>query len=304
MRWTWSLLVGLVSAVALALPAAASAKLAAAVTVEPSGSGSRLVVALSSDASLPASKKPTKLAISAKGKSYKLTKAKGKAPAGTLGTWRSAVLKGKSQTAVQGLVGKKVSVKVTSKSGTTTVKAVAGLPAPTGGGSPGPGATPAPGASPTTPGAPAPTGPTSLFGAPAAPLEGQAAANAVLPFLVDSRFTDCVAGWPNCFTAQHFGHFANGDMWYCRLTSAQGADIKSYSSNLTVTGANQAVDGSWAISYAVLSYGAVRNYRWDVTAQGVATGQYWNSESVAPGQQPNEIYTGYQWVRGARDCTF
>ena len=158
---------------------------------------------------------------------------------------------------------------------------------------------------PTTP-EPTPTGPTaptSLFGTPAAALVGQPAAEAIVPFLLDARFTDCVAGWPNCAVEHRYSQFASGDHYYCRLTSTSGADINSYANNLTVTGANQATDGSWAVSYAVLSYGNVVNYRWDVTPLGAATGQYWGP-SVPTSGPPSDVLTGYQWVRGAKDCSY
>lgn len=295
--------------VAVVVPGAAQAALSAGVVVQPDGAGSRLVVTVSTDKPLSAKKKPTKVVLTSKGKTFKLTKLKGTtADVTVVGTWRSAVLTGKSQTAAQALVGKKVSVVVTSKSGAKTVKATPIVPPTTGGGT-APGGVTNPGT--TTP---VPAGNTTplpmvepLFGAPpATKQEGQAALNGIQKYLADSRITDCVAGWPNCAGGieHRYSVFGNGDFYHCRLTMSSGSDIRSYGSSVSPIGAEWNTDGSWAVTYVLLSYGNYVYYSWFVAANGTASGLYWPPGTTPQANQPSEQFTGYQWVRGAKDCSY
>lgn len=159
--------------------------------------------------------------------------------------------------------------------------------------------TPAPG-TPTTP--PAADGPP--FSPPGRDITGTEAANALLKYLANSTFTDCVTGWPTCAVESRYGHFADGSMYYCRLTSSSGSDIINSAHPFQIIGADQKADGSWAVTLQVTSYGdALTYYTWSVSTAGVATGLYWG-----PGKDPRmdagEALGPLQWVRGARNCSY
>lgn len=165
---------------------------------------------------------------------------------------------------------------------------------------------------PTTPGTPTPgtpTTPASSDGPPFSPpghdLTGTPAANAILPFLLNSTFTDCVGGWPTCAVEERYGHFADGTMYYCRLTPTPGSDIINSGHPYQIIGADQKADGSWAVTLKVVSYGdALTYYTWTVTAAGVATGLYWGPGSNPQTDAPSQSIGPLQWVRGARNCTY
>ena len=162
-----------------------------------------------------------------------------------------------------------------------------------------------------TPGAPtpgAPTTPGATDGPPFAPpgkdLTGTPAANAILPFLANSTFTDCPLGiGAGCAVEERYGHFGDGTMYYCRLTPTAGSDIINSAHPFQIIGADQKADGSWAVTLKVDSYGQLVYYTWSVTAQGVANGLYWgpgkDPQSEAPAQIPP-----LQWIRGARNCSY
>lgn len=272
---------------ALALPASATAAVKATISVQRSATAATVTVVVTGAAARPASASVTF------GKSViTLKRVSGNAKRST---WRSSAVTGARRAAIVAGINKRVAVKVTISGRTRTLRATATETVAAAPNDPG---------TPTTPATPnTPAAPTSLFGTPATALTGQQALEALQPYLVDARFTDCVAGWPNCAVEERYSAFPNGDHWYCRLTSSSGSDIKSYGSSLTITGAQQATDGSWAISYAILSYGNITNYRWDVTPLGAATGQYWGP-GVSTGGPPSQVIPGLQWVRGARDCSY
>jgi hypothetical protein len=165
----------------------------------------------------------------------------------------------------------------------------------------------------TTPGSPSPgtpaTPPAAQDGPPFSPpghdITGTEAANAILPFLANSTFTDCPAGFPACAVEERYGHFANATMFYCRLTPSPGSDIINSGHSFQIIGADQKADGSWAATLQVLSYGnQYTYYTWSVSTTGVATGLYWgpgaNPQTDAPSQQLGPL----RWVRGARDCSY
>lgn len=268
----------------MALPASASAAVKATITVERTATAATVTVVVTGTAARPAATSVTF------GKSViKLKRVSGNAKQST---WRSAALTGARRIAIVAAINRRVAVKVTIKGKSRTLRAKATETVA---------ATPTDPGTPTTPTTPAT--PTSLFGTPATALTGRPALEALQPYLANARFTDCVAGWPNCAVEERYSAFPNGDHWYCRLTSSSGSDIKAYGSSLTITGAQQATDGSWAISYAIMSYGNITNYRWDVTPLGAATGQYWGP-NVSTAGPPSQVISGMQWVRGARDCSY
>lgn len=278
-------------AVLLAAPAGAGAKLKVQVWASVTDASATVTAVVSGTAKAPSAVRVTYGKTTVALRRTTGTKARS--------AWRSAGLTGARRAAVAAGRGGRVRVAVTiagKRRTLTTTSKDTSAPVPSAG-------TPPAGTAPGTPAPAGPSAPASLFGTPAAKLTGQDAAAALQPYLVDSRFTDCVAGWPNCAVEHRYGIFASGDHYYCRLTSTSGSDINAYASNLTITGAEQETSGAWALSYAVLSYGDIVNCRWDVTPAGAATGQYWGP-GVSTAGPASEVITGMQWVRGARDCSY
>ncbi len=159
---------------------------------------------------------------------------------------------------------------------------------------------------PVTPTAPTPPAATDgpPFSPPGHDLTGTEAANAILPFLANSTFTDCVTGFPTCAYEERYGHFADGTMYYCRLTPTSGSDIINAGHAFQIIGADQKADGSWAVTLKVVSYGdALTYYTWSVTTGGVATGLYWGP-GANPQTDPGTQIGPLQWVRGARNCSY
>lgn len=146
-----------------------------------------------------------------------------------------------------------------------------------------------------------------LFNPPGRDLEGQDAANAIIPYLANSTFTDCVPGYPNCIVEERYGYFENGNSYYCRLTNNSGSDIINGAHPYQIVGASMKADGSWGVTLRVISYGdAITYYNWWVDTAGVAYGAYWNSSTspyTAP-ENPSQRMGPLQWVRGARDCSY
>jgi hypothetical protein len=94
---------------------------------------------------------------------------------------------------------------------------------------------------------------------------------------VNSRFTDCPPGWPNCAVEERYNHCAgggqSGNQEYHRLTPSSGSDIHAYG-QYSVTGAAAHPDGSWGVEYQLASYGNTTFYSWNVAANGSVTGLY------------------------------
>lgn len=140
-------------------------------------------------------------------------------------------------------------------------------------------------------------GPASLFEPPGSRLEGEAAKPFLQRYLLNSRFTDCPAGWPNCVVEQRYSHFADTSFYYCRLTSTSGADIRAGSS-YTVQNAVVEADGSWTFNEIVPSGDSPSFYEWHVSTAGVVTGVY-----QFPGNAPQQLGP-LQYVPGALDCSY
>lgn len=145
--------------------------------------------------------------------------------------------------------------------------------------------------------------PAPLFTAPSSDLVGPDALAAIQPYFLDSRFTDCPAGWGSgtCAVEQRYSHMTDLRQYYCRLTSVSGADINSIGTIMGFVGAEFKTDGSWAVTYMMDSYGSPTHYTWRVAADGSVTGEYWG-----PGKDPTttagEAITGLQWARGGLPC--
>jgi hypothetical protein len=123
----------------------------------------------------------------------------------------------------------------------------------------------------------------TLFAKPAGELTGDAAFAHIQRYFVNSRFTDCPAGWPACASEERYNHCAGGGRTgkqeYHRLTPTPGSNINS-SGSYTVTQAAAHRDGSWDVQYMVDSSGIQTFYSWSVTADGTVTGT-----STGPNQQ-------------------
>lgn len=297
-------LVSMLTATLLLAATPAGAQPKAAVTVTQTARTAVVTVTVSGTA-----KRPSTVTVAYGRRTVRLRRSGGGA---TRSVWRSGTLTGAARRAVTGRRAVQVrvtvrtagrSVRLTATSRVATGKAPAppgppGVPAP---GVPAPG-TPAPGT--PAPGTPAPGGPASLFGTPATALEGQAALDALTPYLTNFHFTDCPAHWPNCMVEQRYSLGADGSHWYCRLTSTSGSDIRS-AGNYWITGLRQETSGAWAITYKETSGGYDHAYRWEVQPDGRAIGGWWSSFDDQVGGLPaTETYTGMQWMSGAPGCSY
>ena len=250
----------LLLALASLLMAAPSAS--AAIKAKPSltstAAGTRIVVKLSSTRRLARRARPTAVSVRAGATRYKLRRVRAAGAAVSLGTWRSSAYKGAAATRLLAQEGKRVTVTVRSRAGKTSLK-------------------------PKLPAAPTRRdgGSGPPFEAPGRELSGQEAYDHIKRYFVNSRFTDCPAGWPNCAVEERYSHCANGSSWeYHRYTPSSGSDINSYGS-LQVSGAVVHANGSWAIEYVVSAYGNQSFYHWELAQDRSARGAYW-----APGVDP------------------
>jgi hypothetical protein len=135
-----------------------------------------------------------------------------------------------------------------------------------------------------------------LFAPPGRRLSGQEAVPFLQRYLLNSTFTDCPAGWPNCMVEERYSHTSGGAFYYCRLTSAQGADIINSGRAYQVQNVVVEADGSWAFNEVVDNYGSPSYYEWHVSTTGAVTGvyQYNGTQQIDP----------LQYVSGARDCSY
>lgn len=221
-------------------------------------------------------KEPTKARMVVGGTSYKLTRSGKK--------WRTKRL---TPDTIAAMTGKRAKLKITVGGKKRTLKATVRGNTTT----------------PTDPGTPTGPGAQPLFTAPGVDSTGNAAWEAVKGYFANSTLTDCPAGWPNCPVEQRFGYFDSGTTWYCRLTNNSGSDIKSQGTIVGIVGAEQKADGSWAVSYQDEAYGYNHYYTVRVAANGAGSVQYWAS-GVDPNGPASEVYTGLQWMRGAKDCSY
>jgi len=243
--------------------APANAAFKAEVSLAAASGKVRLVVKLTSTKTLTARTRPRSVKVKVGTKTYALSKAKA-AAARTVsaGTWRSAAYGGTAGAQLSALAGKRVSVRVKSLAGTSSLSSIVPKPTTTGGG--GGGVTPGGGGS------------TPLFDPPGKQLEGQDAVPFLQRYFVDSRFTDCPAGWPACSVEERYNHCPDGSWEYHRLTPTSGSDINSYGS-YSVTGARVNPDGSWIVEYNHTGYGQTHFYHWEVATNGRVIGTYDNN---------------------------
>ena len=244
-----------VLAVGLVAPAGAAVR--ATTKLEEVNSGPRLAVKLARKGELTTAQRPRAVRVKGGGRTYKLHKPRAR---NGLGTWKSAIYRGAAAKRVRALAGHRVRVLVRSQAGSQTLRTrVRGGPSEGGGGTD------------DTPQQPA------LFEKPSGELSGDAAFAHIQRYFVNSRFTDCPAGWPACAVEERYNHCAGGgrtgNQEYHRLTPTSGSDINSYGT-YTVTGAAAHPDGSWGVEYVLDSYGNQTFYSWSVAANGTVTGTY------------------------------
>jgi hypothetical protein len=262
----------------LGLAPAAEAKLRAKTSVTTKAGVARIAVKLTSTTRLTASTRPRRVSVKAGRTVYKLKRVRGAGVAAvSAGTWRSKGYRGTAAARLRALQGKRVTVRVGSDSGTTSLKSRVAVP--TGGGGGGGGGGP-------------------LFAPPGSELEGQAAYDHFRGYFENSRFTDCPAGWPNCAVEERYNHCPDGSSWeYHRLTPTSGSDINSYGS-YQVTGAVAHADGSWAVEYVVTAYGSQSFYHWEVATDGTVLGTYW-APGNAPPNPPDQQLGPLRWQQPA-----
>lgn len=243
-------LVLLTLSLAIATAPAAAAKFKVTATVQADGAGQRIVVAVSSTSRVSSKKRPRSVKVKAAGALVKLSKfTPATAAAGYGSNWRSKVFTGDYATKLAALGGKRVSVSLKSRNGTSTQKPK--VTVQTGGG-----------------GTATPPGP--LFPPPPAALSGNDAFNYFSKWFLNSAFSDCAGVWPACAVEQRYVHCPTGAWEYHRNTPTSGSDIHAYDT-FTINGATVNADGSWAVSYVT---GTGGNYYWLVSTTGIATGQY------------------------------
>lgn len=278
-------------ALAFASPGVASAKLTAKASVQTTAGLTRLVVSLSSPRKLGPAARPTSVRVRVSRKrSYTLARVRGSAAAAAVsyGTWRSAGVKGAAAKPIVALAGTKITVLVATRAGTVTLRP--SVPKLNGGKVK---PDPLPGSGP-------------LFTPPGRDLTGAEALKSIAPYIANSRFTDCPAGWPNCSVEERYLFCPDGvNAAYLRLTPTSLSDIVSYG-QIQGLGADQKADGSFAFTVAFLLNGKDGTsasdfsfYTWNVGTAGVVTGLYWR-----PGLDPrngdpaSEQIGPLQYVRG------
>jgi hypothetical protein len=136
--------------------------------------------------------------------------------------------------------------------------------------------------------------PPVIFDPPPQTTRGDEAFRRIKQFFVNSRFTDCPAGWPSCSSEQQINHCAGGDMsgsWQRReFPPTVTSDVRG---SYRITDAFQSTSGSWGVTYDVtLASGETGTYVWSVMPDGRASGGY----EVGTDRG---ILTGFRWQQPA-----
>jgi hypothetical protein len=264
----------------VATAAPAEAKLEAESSLVTTAGKTRLAVKLTSTRKPSARTKPRKVAARAGKTKIKRKKFKVAGAAVSAGTWRSAALLSAKLAKLKARVGKRLTVVVVTRAGKSTLKPKLTVEQTGGGGVPGGGG-------------------GSLFAPPGKELVGDAARPFLARYLANSRFTDCVAGWPHCSVEERYNHCdASGGWEYHRYTSTSGSDINS-SGTFQVTGAQVHANGSWAVEYTVDAYGSTSFYHWEIATAGNVTGLYW-PPGTSPPSPASQRLGPLTWVQPAR----
>ena len=271
--------IALVPVLLLALAGAAApaeGRLKARSTLETAAGKTRLVVKLTSTKRLTARTQPRRVSARTGKRTVRLSRLKGARVVLGGGTWRSTVLKGRTLRGLRASVGKRLTITVMSRAGTVRIRPEL-RSRRTGGGRGGP----------------------RLFDPPGRELIGTEAFDHFSKYFFDSRFTDCVAGWPFCAVEERYSHCNSTGAWQHHILTPNPATDVHSSGNLEVIYAEAHADGSWLVDYGVIAHGSKSYYHWEVLAGGVVTGRYW-APGTDPQGPPSEQLGLLTWAQPAR----
>jgi hypothetical protein len=223
-----------------------------------SGGKQRLIVTIANARPFTTRERPRSVAVRYARANYRLRNATPRSSAGTKTmTWQSD-----ARATVDQLAGKRVVVTVRSAARTATFRATVAPPA-------------------------------VIFDTPPSTIRGEEAFRRIKQYFVNSSFTDCPAGWPNCNTEHRYGHCAGGDLngtWQYRefpttITDARGP--------YHIRDAYQSSSGSWGVTYDVTApSGATTTYVWSVAPNGRVVGVW------VRGEDSGQLF-GYSWQQPA-----
>jgi hypothetical protein len=242
---------------------AAEARITVKATLsQASFSSARVVVTISNSRAFTSRTRPRSVAVKYGRRTYRLWRvarpARARTAAAATSVWRSA-----ARFDFNGLVGRRVAVKVRTGRGATIFQRRV-------------------------------TRPKSTFAPPGRRVTGEEAFRRIGRHFVNSSFTNCPEGWPACSSERRFNHCAGGGIdgdWRQRVLPADVT--RSQDGRYHVVDAYQNPDGSWGISYQVtLSSGATGYYSWVVRTDETAIGVY------AVGEDRDQLW-GYRWQQPA-----
>jgi hypothetical protein len=138
---------------------------------------------------------------------------------------------------------------------------------------------------------------SSPFNPPPRNVNGREAFMRIKRYFVNSRFTDCVGGWPACSSEDRYEHCAGGDLnggWQHDVfppSMPQPGRPPPANGRYHVVDASQSTDGTWGITYEIAAP-ASASYSWIVSPDGNARGVYSVGEETG-------VLTGYRWQQPA-----
>lgn len=242
---------------AFARPAAAAPP-SVKVTMEQSGFQGRVIVTITSARGFTSRTRPRAVTVRYKRTSYRLRRFRGaRAAAGATSLWRTS-----ARNQFVRLLGKRVAVTVRSTAGSARFVRTVRRPPP-------------------------------LFQPPPRDLTGEAAVARVVPYLVNSRLTDCAAGFPACSSERRFDHCAGGGSTGRFQSRYFPPDVTTPTGNGTyrVVNASFSTSGAWTVAYEVtLDSGKKGAYTWSVQPDGSAQGAYGFEEQIG-------LLRGFRWQR-------
>jgi hypothetical protein len=135
--------------------------------------------------------------------------------------------------------------------------------------------------------------PPTTFAPSSRNTKGEEAFRRIKQYFVNSRFTDCVQGWPGCATEHRYSHCSGGDLNGNWRYGSFPATAESTSGPYRVVDAYQTTGGSWGVTYQVtLPSGAIAAYSWLVVPHGAAQGV------SAVGEESGQLRV-YRWQQPA-----
>lgn len=149
---------------------------------------------------------------------------------------------------------------------------------------------------------PPPPAETKLFEAPGRVLEGNDAKPFIEKYLLNSTFTDCVKGWPECVGGQEnrYSHAKDFTFYKCFLRPTSGSDVKSVG-EYGLDGAKIEAAGDWYFREVIAWYGEYDVYEWHVLQNGVVEG----ANQPNPPNGPSEKLAPLTYIGGvAKTCSY